>query len=233
MPLPAVLFDLDGTLIDHEAAAAEALDRSLPGLDAPARARARRAWRELETAAMARYFAGELTFAEQRRVRAAGLAAELGFGAWDDAAADRWFAGYLGRYEAAWRPYGDVRPALEALTRAGHRLGVITNGDADQQRHKLRRTGLAAILTEVVASSEVGAAKPDARIFHHAAQRLGLAPDRVVYVGDRLETDAVAATRAGMRGVWLNRGGRVENTGVPAIGSLAELPALLGDQKSN
>ncbi len=109
--------------------------------------------KELETLAMERYLAGELTFTEQRRLRA-----------WNAKEADDWFAGYLRHYEDAWRAYPDAAP-----------------------------------------SSEVGAAKPDPRIFHHACDGLGLEKEEVAYVGDRRETDAIAATDAGLRGIWLDR----------------------------
>ena len=228
----ALLFDLDGTLIDHEAAAALALTQvlqAIPGLDHRDHGRARARWKELEEQAMARYLSGQLTFTGQRRLRVISLAAELGLGAWDDTRADAWFTEYLNHYEAAWRTYPDVRPTLDALTEhhAGLRLGVLTNGDADQQRKKLRSVGLADELTLVIASSEAGAAKPSGRIFQHACARLQLEPAHVAYVGDRLHTDAIAATQAGSCGIWLNRGNDPAPEGVLAIQTLQALPALL------
>ncbi|GLY78442.1 HAD family hydrolase [Actinoallomurus iriomotensis] len=226
----AVLFDLDGTLIDHDGAAEVALVETLlatPGVRRVDDAHLR--WRHLEELAMDRYLAGELTFTEQRRLRVTSLAAELGLGTWDDRRADAWFAGYLRRYEAAWRIYPDVRPALHALAERNPdlRLGVLTNGDAGQQREKLRHVGLADELPDVIASSEVGAAKPSAEIFHAGCARLRLAPHEVAYVGDRLRTDAIAATDAGLYGIWLNRGDDPAPTGAPVIRTLGDLPAHL------
>ncbi|WP_245681913.1 HAD family hydrolase [Actinomadura kijaniata] len=203
----AVLFDLDDTLFDHGGAAAEAVARALPGAD-PAR------WARLTRQTMDRYLAGELTFAEQRRVRVRAFARESGLGEWDDARAGAWFAEYLARYEAAWRLFPDVGPALAALRRAGTRLGVVTNGDPAQQRAKLERLGLDAALSCVVISGEVGAAKPDPEIFRIACARLGLPPERVTHVGDRLDVDALAAESAGLRGVWLDRSGRAAPPGL-------------------
>lgn len=230
----AVLFDLDGTLIDHDSAAAVALTQALeatPGLRHFDHERARRRWRELENLAMDRYLAGDLTFTDQRRLRVTALAAELGLGTWDNPQADAWFATYLRHYEAAWCAYDDVQPALRALAvqRPGLKLGVLTNGDANQQHQKLRRTGLAVSLAEVIASSTVGAAKPDARIFHHGCTRLRLSPAEVVYVGDRLQTDAIAATNAGLHGIWLNRSNDPPPQDVPTIGTLGDLPALIAE----
>ncbi|MFC4048954.1 HAD family hydrolase [Actinomadura syzygii] len=228
--IKAVLFDLDGTLVDHDTAAAIALTRALgslsPSLD---QTRARRRWKELEEEAVQHYLAGRLTFTEQRRLRITSLASELGLGTWDARRADAWFDGYLRHYESAWRVYPDVRPMLDALAERHPRLrlGVLTNGDADQQREKLRRVGLAERLPEMITSSETGDTKPSPKIFHDGCARLGLAPPQVAYVGDRLHTDAIAAAKAGLRGVWLNRKDDPTPTGPPVIRSLDELPALL------
>ncbi|RCG28987.1 HAD family hydrolase [Sphaerisporangium album] len=229
----ALLFDLDGTLIDHDAAASLALAETLATTpDVPSdlnREHAARRWTELERHAMDRYAAGELTFPGQRRLRIVSLAAELGLGAWDDTRADVWFATYLRHYEAAWRLFPDVRPMLDTLIeRQPHvRLGVLTNGDSEQQRHKLRAVGLAADLPHVIISSEVGAAKPSPVIFERAADLLGLPPGRIAYVGDRLRTDALAATKAGMHGIWLTRHGEPAPPPVSVIQTLHDVPALL------
>lgn len=58
---------------------------------------------------------------------------------------------------------------LRRLRGQGVRLTVLTNGTGRQQRAKLERTGLAALLDAVVISEEVGASKPDPAIFAAAA----------------------------------------------------------------
>ncbi|MEV3921691.1 HAD family hydrolase [Actinomadura coerulea] len=225
--IAAVLFDLDGTLLDHEGAARRAVVGMFPDED-PAALAAR--WAELTEEAVDRYLAGELTFAGQRRLRIVSLARELGLGDWDDARADAWLAGFVARYEAAWRPFPDAEPALDALAARGLRLGVITNGDAAQQRLKVERLGFAARLPVVVASSEAGAAKPAAGIFLAACAALGAEPHAAAYVGDRLVTDAQGAATAGLTGVWLDRSGDPPPRAldVARITTLAALPALLG-----
>lgn len=231
-PIEAVLFDLDGTLLDHEAAADEAVTASFPAPFAPRsvdRDRVTRRWRELEAWAMDRYLAGELTFLGQRRLRITRLAEEFGLGAWSEQQADTWFSQYLTHYEEAWRTYPDVTPALSALA-AEHgqlRLGIITNGDADQQRRKLKSVGLTSLLQHATISSEAGAAKPDTKIFWTACSELRLLPSQVVYVGDRLQTDAEAAIAAGLHGIWLHRHDTTPTTSVCRIRTLTELAPLL------
>src|SRR5690606_10469257 len=136
----AVLVDLDGTLLDHEGAAAEAITWSFPDAE-PAWLAPR--WSRLGEESIPRYLAGELSFTAQRRVRITTLTRELGLGDWDDARADAWFVGFLAAYERAWRPFPEVKRVLEKLSERGLPLGVITNGDAAQQRRKIERTGLA------------------------------------------------------------------------------------------
>ncbi|RKE17883.1 HAD family hydrolase [Streptomyces sp. TLI_171] len=230
MVIEAVLFDLDGTLLDHDGAAEAAV---LAGVAAelPGRALDRdavlRRWRELERSEYDRYLAGELTVQEQRRTRTAGLAAYLGLGEWPVERADAWFAGYLRRYERSWRAFPEVPRAVRELGEH-RRLGVITNGEGDVQRRKLHAVGLGALAPHTTASAEAGCAKPDPAIFRLACRTLGVAPERTAYVGDRLDVDAQAATAAGLLGIWLDREPSGEPAAVPRVHSLAEVAALLG-----
>lgn len=93
---------------------------------------------------------------------------------------------------------------------------------------KLDALQLAVQFEVVIASGDVGFAKPDPRIFMLAAQQLDLAPERCIFVGDKRDVDALGARAAGMQGVWLNR--RMlpaPDALVPQIATLAALPALL------
>jgi putative hydrolase of the HAD superfamily len=115
---------------------------------------------------------------------------------------------------------------------------VVTNGDPAQQHAKLRASGLAGDFPVVIVSGEAGVAKPDAAIFHAACARLGLPPERVAYVGDRYDVDALGAAAAGLRGVWLNRAGLAApasgpealRAGPPSIRTLAEVPGVVFPQ---
>ena len=116
-------------------------------------------------------------------------------------------------------------PCLAAL--AGHRLGVITNGDPAQQRRKLERTNIASLFSPIVVSGDIGKPKPQAEIFLHACRLANVQPQECTYVGDNLDFDARGSRAAGMRGVWLNRWGATADIGAPIISSLEELPGLL------
>ena len=92
---------------------------------------------------------------------------------------------------------------LQALRDRGLTMGLVSNITllpallyAD-----LESFGLAPFLSAVAFSSEVGWRKPDRRIFAHVLDRLGVAPEETVFVGDRLFDDVGGASAVGMRTV--------------------------------
>lgn len=206
-----IVFDLDGTLVDHRGAALTAIGelvRPYTGAALPAHDLVRRWW-TLERRHMEEYLAGRCSFDEQRRRRLRSFLPLLGEPVPDGPALDEWFADrYLPAYEAAWRLYPDVVPCLDDLRAlpAAPRRAVLTNGDRRQQRAKLARFGLLDSFDAVLTSAELGVAKPDPACFTTACRRFGVRPHDAVYVGDWLEGDAIAAARAGLTGIWLDRG---------------------------
>jgi putative hydrolase of the HAD superfamily len=86
---------------------------------------------------------------------------------------------------------------LEMLQRLGMALGLVTNGTVRSQGQKLDRLGLRASF------QAVGVEKPHAAIFQHALDGLGLRADHAWFVGDHPENDILGASRVGLRTVWL------------------------------
>jgi putative hydrolase of the HAD superfamily len=123
------------------------------------------------------------------------------------------------------RPYPDVVPALTALQGDGHRLVIVSNWDCSLPDW-LGPLGLLALVDEVVTSADVGAAKPDPRIFRRALELAGARPENAVHVGDSVAGDVEGARSLGSRAVLLQRAGEPP-AGVDHIRSLDELPSLL------
>jgi len=92
---------------------------------------------------------------------------------------------------------------LAAARRAGYRTGIITNGQSEFQRAKLRSLDLESKVDVVLVSGEEGMHKPAAELFHRAAERLGVPTERCLYVGDNPVNDVGGATAAGMHAIWL------------------------------
>ncbi|MCK1797662.1 HAD family hydrolase [Streptomyces sp. XM4193] len=231
MPIRAVLWDVDDTLFDYTNCDRAAALEHLAAEELLARYRSADAalghWQEVMRECYSRFAAGELSFAAHRRERARAVAR----GPLTDTEADQWFGRYVERYEARWALFPDVLPALDTVART-RRQGVLSNSYAANQDRKLRRLGIRDRFEVLVCSAELGCAKPEPEAFEAACLALGLEPDEVAYVGDRLDIDAGAAAEAGLSGIWLDRYGSSREpvpTGVRRIGTLAELPALLGE----
>ncbi|HEX8207992.1 MAG TPA: HAD-IA family hydrolase [Solirubrobacteraceae bacterium] len=120
------------------------------------------------------------------------------------------------------RPYPEVPGALEGWSRAGLRLVVVSNWDVSLH-DALVDTGLASLVDGAISSAEVGARKPDPRIFERALALAGVAAEDAIHVGDSLEYDVAGARAAGIEPVLVVRDGSAAPEGVRTVGSLSSL----------
>ncbi|UBU09545.1 HAD family hydrolase [Nonomuraea gerenzanensis] len=226
--IKAVLFDLDGTLFDHRAAADAGITAWVAGRfpGHPRLAEAPAIWAELEGPYLAMWQAGRCTVQEQRRLRLAALCAELSVPVPGDL--DVAYAIFAELYRRHWVAYPDVAGAVAEL--GGYPLGVLTNGTLPMQEAKVRAIGLAGLVGPVLTGEVLGGHfKPAPACYTGAAAALGLAPEEVLLVGDDVENDVTGPAVTGMRSVWLDRhAAGPPPAGFPRITSLAELPRLLG-----
>jgi FMN phosphatase YigB (HAD superfamily) len=131
--------------------------------------------------------------------------------------------------------FDDAVPALTALRDAGYRLGVIAN-QPSQVRAALERDGLVGFFDTMGVSDDLGLHKPDPALFARTLEIAGVAAERTVMVGDRLDYDVRPAKQSGMRTVWILRGEAPddptpEQLSVPdvAIEELGRLPAVVDE----
>ncbi|MFX4291445.1 HAD family hydrolase [Streptomyces bohaiensis] len=227
MPIRAVLWDIDDTLFDYSGAERAGVLRHLAAegaaLTGPGAADAVKRWNDVMALHYGRFVRGELTFGEQRRERVRGFLGEP----LTDEDADAWFARYREHYEGEWRVFADVLPALEAVAAAGLRQGLLSNSAAAPQDRKLRRLGIRDRFEVLVCSDDLGCAKPDPAAFHAACMTMNLEPEEVAYVGDRWDTDAVAAAEAGLTGVWVDRSGASPTVPIGPVARITGLDELL------
>ncbi len=125
------------------------------------------------------------------------------------------------------RPYPEVPAALGLLRERGHTLFVLSNWDISLH-DQLAATGLAPLLDGAVSSAEVGAGKPNPRIYERALELAGAQAADAVMVGDSPDTDVAGALALGIPAVLVDRAGTaVAPEGAHVSGSLAEIPALI------
>jgi putative hydrolase of the HAD superfamily len=124
------------------------------------------------------------------------------------------------------RPVEGARSCLDALPLLGLRTACVSNSDGRAEQH-LAACDMLRGLEFVVDSEKVGVAKPDPGIFRIALERLGLSPERVLYVGDLRGFDGRGARAAGMPFVIIDPFGDYAVDGEPAIDEIGRLPAWL------
>ena len=199
IPITAVLFDLDNTLIDRY----EAFERlfghwydTLPAPDRPAD-------RGEFVALMARHGIG---YAPLPEIYEEMLKMWMGSFPSLDAAVEA--------HSTAMPEMVGLDPKTDDMLRRfkDNRVpvGVVTNGGTETQWGKLRKTGIADLVTACVVSEEFGAWKPDPAIFECALALIGAEAGSTVFVGDNAEHDILGATGVGMRTAWMSMGRKWE-----------------------
>ena len=208
----ALFFDMDGTILDWQsnmeaswrASCDEHCDGSydVSGLHDAIRTRRTWFWGDSERARTGRM---DLDASSRAIVRAAfedlGLAdVELAHRISDD---------YRARREQALAPYPGALDALAQFRARGHRMALITNGNAISQRRSVERFGLTQYFDCVIIEGEFGCGKPDERVFRHALASCGARPEEAWMVGDSLEADIATPLRLGMQAIWIDATGEL------------------------
>jgi putative hydrolase of the HAD superfamily len=191
--MKAVLFDLDGTLFDRDAAVRDLVEAQYAAF-APT----------LGTALRSEFVARVLElddhgYRDKSEVYAT-IARERGL---SEKLARELTADFLRRYDHAFcRPFPDTVSTLTELKRRGLKTGVITNGRQSVQDGKIDALAIRGLLDTVSISEAEGLRKPDRRIFERTLARLGVAPADCAFVGDHPEVDVAGARSAGLHAIW-------------------------------
>jgi putative hydrolase of the HAD superfamily len=109
---------------------------------------------------------------------------------------------YRAGFPSACLLFPDVVPTLAALRASGLKLGLITNGSVRMQSRKLECLALSSTFDAILISEAEGMSKPDPQIFNRALDRLHADPARSIFVGDHPEVDLAGARTVGMHAVW-------------------------------
>jgi 2-haloacid dehalogenase len=222
--IEACVFDAYGTLFDFASAA-----RTCPGVPGEAAERLTALWRDKQVqytwlraaqgrhADFAQVTADALDFAlETLRLETLGLERLRG----------RLLELYL-----TLAAFPEVPEVLAKVRAAGLQTAILSNGTPAMLAAAIGAAGLAGRFDAVLSVEEVGAFKPDRRVYQLAVDRLGIPSAAIAFVSSN-GWDAHAASAFGMQVVWCNRYAqrRERLPGKPdrEIATLAALPALVG-----
>jgi phosphoglycolate phosphatase len=213
--IAAVIFDLDGTLIDG-AADLQAAANAVLAEDGLA---------PIDLATVISFIGNGIpTLTERCYAYRGAVPAEL----------PRRIARFKEIYEQQGHPLtrlmAGVPEALRALAARGYRLGLCTNKDAAPARDILEKLAILDAFDAVIGGDSLPVNKPDPQMLAAAAKGCGTGIARVAYVGDG-EVDAAMSAKAGVPFLLFTRGYRkssvAELAPAAAFADYAELPALV------
>lgn len=221
----AVLFDLDGTLVNTGPDIAAAINRMLVDMGRTTYATER----ILD-------WVGEGAPRLVQRALVGGTA-----GRPPDYELERGLALFYEHYAAGIcvlsEPYPHALPVLQGLHASGIRIGCVTNKPEGLTRSLLEALALAPLFDIIVGGDTLAFRKPHPEPIHYACRQLNLGARDTVYVGDSM-TDCRAAEAAGVPMVAVtygyNRGADLTKTACAAmIDSLEALPDVLGSRETS
>ncbi len=190
--IQAMLFDLDGTLFDRTSSVIQCIEgqhqRFVTDLGHLTKARYCTRFLALDQQG---YVKKELVY--QQLVDEFALPGELV----EKLNADFWL-----HYHTHAIGFADLVETLIQLRASGLKLGLITNGNAAIQQGTIHALGIHAFFDVMLISEAEGIKKPDRLIFERALQRIGVAAQAALFVGDHPVTDIAGAQKAGIKSVW-------------------------------
>jgi len=229
-----LLLDADGTLFDYDKAEAKALRRTFAQLNLPYESHYVQRYREINGRIWREFEQGGISAVQLRSKRFELLFQAVGI----ESDPERFSGDYLKQLADGTDLLQGAKDLLQALHgRVG--LVLITNGLQDVQRPRLNKAALQGYFDHVVISEEVGASKPDRKIFDAAFALMGHPPkEEVLIVGDSLTSDIKGGSDYGIDTCWFNPSGRPLDLDVQVsyeihqLGQLLDLVGLDGHSKS-
>ncbi|WP_187355456.1 HAD family hydrolase [Paenibacillus tengchongensis] len=233
MPVSAVLFDLDDTLLWDERSVEEAFRSTCEAaggsvdpqlLEAAVRKEARSLYESYDTFPFTKQIGinpfealwGNFTAGEQPEFRQLEHLAPVyrkeswrrglaALGVEDEELSEKLADQFAAERRSRPYMYEETLQVLNEL-RGKYKLLLLTNGCPALQQEKLDGVPeLTPYFDHIVISGSFGKGKPDPGIFGHALGLLETSPEAAVMVGDKLTTDILGGNGAGLTTVWINR----------------------------
>lgn len=220
-----LLFDLDNTLLDFDAASHMSWKAMMGKYDLPTGDEHHSLYQEINARLWARLEYGQLHQDQIKVQRWSEYFMAIKTYRDPVEANDRYFDGladYCIKIDGADTLLHELRDRP---------IAIITNGIGAVQRRRLAKTGWDKYIDAIIISDEVGSAKPQSRIFDLTYQALNVSPhnSKSLIVGDTLKSDIKGGQDYGIDTCWHNTQNSVARTITPThtVQSLHELHRLL------
>ncbi|MFD0696922.1 HAD family hydrolase [Paenibacillus sp. GCM10027628] len=139
---------------------------------------------------------------------------------------------YLDHFPRFTVAFPNTEEVLKWLRNQNIKIGLITNGFTKFQQANLGSLHIEGYFDEILISEEEGVRKPDPEIFRRAFNRLKVHASNCIFVGDHPINDVKASMNAGAIGVWKrNDHGAIEVEPDRIIDDLVEIKSILENLK--
>lgn len=190
--IKAILFDLDGTLLNREASLKKFIENQYERLG--------HFFNHVDKETYCQRF---ITLDDNGYVWKdkvyADLVKELEI---TNIAATELLNDYTAHFQAHCVPFPHVKETLQKLQQQGLKLGMITNGLGQFQMNNIQALGIEDFFETILISEWEGMQKPMPEIFEKALQNLSVQAEESMFVGDHGVNDILAAKHVGMKTVW-------------------------------
>jgi len=192
MTTPALVFDLDGTLVDTA-------PDLLGALNAVLRAEGRRAVNLADLRHLVGHGARAMLDEAMKRTGEPADAARI------EGLMDDFIAHYRTHIAAESRLFPGVKETLEKLQAEGARMGVLSNKPQELTSMLIPAVDLSRFFCAIHGAGRLEVVKPNARVFHHVIEEMGGEGSGMVMIGDSA-TDVKTARAAGCPSIVLTYG---------------------------
>lgn len=134
---------------------------------------------------------------------------------------------YLKEFPRHCVAFPHVMDMLDQLKREKMSLGIITNGFGQFQTDNIKALEIEKYFDVILVSEWEGIKKPDSKIFMKALAQLNREADETIFIGDHPENDIQAAQRIGMKTIWKRNDAWKEVDADAEIDDYSELSSLI------